>query len=147
MNGELYFGADDGEHGYEIWKTNGTTSGTSMVTDLNPGLASSTYLNGNEFTVHTDVYGAEGLYFVGDAGSFGSELYFTDGTAAGTVLVKDFSYGSSSGVGPDCESVDGYCGSLTMLSFGKYLIFSATDGYSGTELYYNNVVETSVFYS
>ena len=144
MNGELYFRADDGEHGREIWKTNGTTSGTGMVVDLNPGSASSTYLE--QAVVHTDGYGVERLYFVGEGGSFGSELYATDGTAAGTVLVKDFSYGSSSGVSTfTCESE--YCGSLTMLSFGKYMIFSANDGYFGIELYYNNVVETSVFYS
>ena len=144
MNGELYFSADDEEHGREIWKTNGTTSGTGMVVDLNPGSASSTYLE--QAVVHTDGYGVERLYFVGDGGSFGSELYVTDGTAAGTVLVKDFSYGSSSGVSAfTCES--DYCGPLTMLSFGKYMIFSANDGYFGTELYYNNVVETSVFYS
>ena len=145
MNGELYFSADDGEHGNEIWKTNGTTSGTSMVIDLNPGSASSTYFT--QSVVHTDVYGVERLYYAADAGSFGSELYFTDGTAAGTVLVKDFSYGSSSGVVADDCGSSGYCGSLTMLSFGKYLLFSATDGYFGIELYYNNVVETSVFYS
>ena len=144
MNGELYFRADDGEHGREIWKTNGTTSGTGMVVDLNPGSASSTYLE--QAVVHTDGYGVERLYFVGDGGSFGSELYVTDGTAAGTVLVKDFSYGSSSGLSTfTCESE--YCGPLTMLSFGKYMIFSANDGYFGIELYYNNVVETSVFYS
>jgi len=143
MNGELYFRADDGEHGMEIWKTNGTEEGTSMVVDLNPGSASSTALD--QAVVHTDGYGVERLYFVGDGGSFGSELYVTDGTAAGTVLVKDFSYGSSSGV--STFTCDAFCGPLTMLSFGKYLIFSATDGYFGTELYYNNVVETSVFYS
>ena len=146
MNDELFFTAYESDYGHEIWKTNGTSSGTGMVLDLNPGSASSTYFQ--QAVVHTDVYGIERLYFVGDGGSFGSELYVTDGTAAGTVLVKDFSYGSSSGVADyDCENYEYYCGPLTMLSFGKYLIFSATDGYFGIELYYNNVVETSVFYS
>ena len=81
-------------------------------------------------------------------GLLGLELYVTDGTAKGTQMVKDFSYGSSSGLtNYACEYNDDYCISLTMLSFGQYLIFSANDGYFGTELYYNNVVETSVFYS
>ena len=38
MNDELYFYAQDEEHGAELWKTNGTTEeGTIMVVDLNPG--------------------------------------------------------------------------------------------------------------
>ena len=146
MNGELYFRADDGEHGGELWKTNGTEEGTIMVLDLNPGSDTSTYFD--RAVVLTNTYGVESLYFIGNGGSFGLELYVTNGTAKGTVLVKDFSYGSSSGViNYDCENYETYCGPLTMLSFGQYLIFSANDGYFGTELYYNNVVETSVFYS
>ena len=102
----------------------------------------------DQAVVHTDIYGNEKIYFIADSGSFGYELYVTDGTERGTELVKDFSYGSSDGVNDyECENYEYYCGPLTMLSFGQYLIFSATDGYFGTELYYNNVVETSVFYS
>mgnify|MGYP000261162306 CR=1 FL=1 len=145
MNGELYFAADDGVHGREVWKTNGTEEGTSMVVDLYPGSAMSTYFE--QAVVHTDIYGNEKIYFIADSGSFGYELHVTDGTERGTDLVKDFSYGSSDGVKDyHCDYVD-FCAPLTMLSLGKYLIFSANDGYFGIELYYNNVVETSVFYS
>jgi len=143
MNNELFFAAYDSDYGREIWKTNGTSSGTSMVVDLFPGSSTSTYLD--QAVVHTDIYGNEKIYFTADSGSFGYELYVTDGTAAGTVMVKDFSYGSASGM--STYNCDNYCIGFTMLSFGKYFIFSADDGYFGTELYYNNVVETSVFYS
>ncbi len=41
-NGALYFTADDGgEFGVELWRTNGTQSGTEMVVDINPGNNSS----------------------------------------------------------------------------------------------------------
>jgi ELWxxDGT repeat protein len=39
--GVFYFTAHDGIHGRELWVTDGTTDGTYMVYDLNPGTASS----------------------------------------------------------------------------------------------------------
>ena len=37
----VFFFADDGEHGFELWKTDGTSPGTAMVKDINPGPSSS----------------------------------------------------------------------------------------------------------
>jgi ELWxxDGT repeat protein len=39
--GRVFFSADDGEHGRELWQTDGTTQGTRMVADLAPGPAGS----------------------------------------------------------------------------------------------------------
>jgi ELWxxDGT repeat protein len=36
-NGKLYFGADDGIHGEEIWVSDGTETGKVMVADLVAG--------------------------------------------------------------------------------------------------------------
>ncbi|MGP0064204.1 MAG: putative Ig domain-containing protein [Isosphaeraceae bacterium] len=36
-NGILYFVADDGTDGSQLWQSDGTSSGTFMVSDLNPG--------------------------------------------------------------------------------------------------------------
>jgi len=36
VNGTLFFAADDGMTGRELWKTDGTPEGTVLVKDINP---------------------------------------------------------------------------------------------------------------
>ena len=45
MNGALFFEANDGTHGYELWETDGTPTGTKLVKDIQPGAGSSTPSN------------------------------------------------------------------------------------------------------
>ena len=40
VGGTLYFNANDGSTGRELWKSNGTGSGTVFVKDLSPGTTS-----------------------------------------------------------------------------------------------------------
>ena len=37
VNGTLFFAAQDGEHGRELWKSDGTAAGTMLVKDIDPG--------------------------------------------------------------------------------------------------------------
>ncbi len=77
LNGTLLFTADDGVHGKELWKTDGTLDGTVLVADLHAGKASSEFVGA--------MVASNGLAFFDLQG----ELWKTDGTADGTQLVKD----------------------------------------------------------
>jgi ELWxxDGT repeat protein len=92
----------------EIWKSDGTVAGTVLVKAMPPynPFSSSQYetwtsdanLDRN-FSVDGDV-----MYFGGYDAANGNELWSTDGTAAGTYLVKDIRPGTgNSNVGGFCK--------------------------------------------
>lgn len=100
FNGSVYFTADNGVIGRELWTSNGMPGGTMSLRDVNPGLAaggiqSITQINGS-------------LYFVADDGSNGREVWKSDGTPGGTDRLIDLESGVESsypsgfvGLGPD----------------------------------------------
>ncbi len=91
FNNILFFYAKTAANGNELWKSDGTPAGTALVKDIWPGSASSNQ------TAVLGFYPAGGvLYFQANDGVNGDELWKTNGTTAGTVLVKNLSPGNKS---------------------------------------------------
>ncbi len=96
LGDELYFLAGDGKLGEELWKTDGTESGTVLVKDINPGILSSVLASAN--TSNNGLVNVGGvLFFEADDGVHGRELWKSDGTSARTNLVIDLLPGPDSG--------------------------------------------------
>ncbi len=88
VNGEVYFIADDGVHGTELWKTDISGAGANMVMDIYPGPQSSS---------PTALWDYDGvLLFAADDGVHGYEPWRSDGSLAGTFLFEDINPNGSS---------------------------------------------------
>jgi len=94
VNGRMIFRADDGAHGVEPWMTDGTPGGTRLLRDLCPGPCLGA--GGTDDAGVVSLAAGGRLFFSGNEGSRGLELWATDGTAAGTHLVRDLCRGSCS---------------------------------------------------
>jgi ELWxxDGT repeat protein len=117
VGGTLFFAANDGTNGKDLWKSDGTAAGTVVVTDIQLGGAYS-------YSSHSTLTNVGGtLFFAARDGTHGKELWKSDGTAAGTVLVTDIQPGSAGS----------YPAALT--NVGGTLFFSAADDTHGDELW------------
>ncbi|HSL19290.1 MAG TPA: ELWxxDGT repeat protein [Methylomirabilota bacterium] len=165
LDGSVVFFADDFAHGFELWATDGTAAGTSLLRDIRLGPYGSMTSNSESC-----VMGGE-LFFVADDQEWGDELWKTDGTPSGTVRVSDaypgYSYSdvnylttvgdrvffcaSSPGLGQELWVTDGTQAGTSLVmdinpgdgsscgggavDLGGVLLFTASDGVHGSELW------------
>ena len=118
LGGKVLFAANDGAHGAEPWITDGTAEGTRLAVDIVPGL-------GSPFSSSFGSFRALGerAIFLANDGVHGSEPWVTDGTEAGTHMVKD--------VGATPHSVSPYL----LGALDSVVLFVVDDGTHGGELW------------
>jgi ELWxxDGT repeat protein len=91
LNGYMYFTAATAAEGRELWRTDGTTANTTLVKDIYPGIESSNGEDNYELFSNGSY-----LLFAANTTANGLELWKSDGTTAGTVLLKDIYAGADS---------------------------------------------------
>jgi ELWxxDGT repeat protein len=119
LNGTLVFSFWGGTNSLQIWKSDGTTNGTTLLKE-NLNVSSDT-------TCFTRINNT--IYFAGRNDANGGELWKTDGTIAGTVLVKNINDGKYNG------NLDKSSNPAWLYNFNNTLFFIATDSPNGRELW------------
>jgi ELWxxDGT repeat protein len=115
QQGGVYFAADDGSSGRELWWSDGTAAGTRRVADARPGPVGSD-------PRAISALGARRVLFVAADAIEGDEPWLSDGSAAGTRRLAALR------PGPAGSGVDAF----TVRADGRVL-FVADDGSTGRE--------------
>lgn len=117
FNGELYFRGSTNSS-IELWKTDGTPNGTVSVKNFEDAqIGAPVYASNNGEQYLGVVFNNEMYFSVNRSSAF--ELWKTDGTTAGTVLVKS-----------------GYGGPISnFIVFDNQLFFTATESATGNEIW------------
>lgn len=127
INGTLFFSAYDNTNGRELWKSDGTDAGTVLVKDIYIGTNNSMVNSASASDYMANMNGI--LYFAATDAVSGTELWRSDGTDAGTVMVKDINVGTLSSSPQNIININGV------------LFFEATDGINGKELWKSDGTE------
>jgi uncharacterized repeat protein (TIGR01451 family) len=130
LGGVLYLPLEDDASGLELWRIDGTEAGTMRVADIEPGPGGSAPGSGFWGEEWNGIAALGGvLYFAATTTSQGRELWRSDGTQAGTWIVKDIVPGSA-GSEPD-EPV----------AVGSEIFFRACTPAEGCELWKSDGTE------
>jgi ELWxxDGT repeat protein len=123
----LFAAQSEAAEGVELWRSDGTDSGTTLVKDIYAGADSS---KPHQFIAYNNM-----VLFLAKNAANGEELWRTDGTDGGTMLVKDINPGPAS-----CTSIELFPGFAFPVLFGTHsfnnkVYFTATDGVNAGEIW------------
>ncbi len=155
LNGEFVFGGYSSAHGYGIYASNGAAGDATLLTSVIS--SGQMYVAGGELFIYGSGSGGQGLYvtdgtqagatfltgftkddfsavasgsriyFTLDSPAYGTQLWVSDGTAAGTQVIKTLMSGGLNGT------------PLTnVVASGSGVTFSAYDSVHGTELWFSD---------
>ncbi|BCU79796.1 hypothetical protein llg_45110 [Luteolibacter sp. LG18] len=114
----VLFFANGATNGKGLWLSDGTAGGTRL---LHPATEENAFMRTSHASDLVTIGGL--MYFVGEDAEHGVELWRTDGTEAGTMMVKDLN------VGPRASLPEG------LLAVGNRLYFTAFSDLNGYELW------------
>src|SRR5688572_22467515 len=121
LDGVVYFRANDGVTGIEVWRTDGTPDGTQLLNDVRPGGTGS-------FPVNITTAGGSLYFHASTSVPTGSKVFVSDGTSAGTQLLVDTWPAANIGFfGPPAPS--------NFTAYGNQVLFTASSENEGYELW------------
>jgi ELWxxDGT repeat protein len=125
FDGTLFFGNWTSADGAELWTSDGTADGTVMFKDIRPGTSSALpgWSDPPELVVANGM-----LFFAANDGVNGAELWVSDGTPSGTLMVENLA---------SFWAVEGPKG----LTVAGGLLFFQADSSSGRELHALNTTD------
>ena len=127
----MYFTANDGITGYELWAYNTSNGTTWQAADINSGSGSS--LSSSLDVRPMAILVGETIYFSADDGSSGEELWAHNTSSHSTWRVADIRSGL----------LDSQPGKGMYVLIGDIIVFDATDYYNGRELWTHNTATNS----
>lgn len=130
FNGEIYFSADYRDESFSridqsLFKYDGST--ITKVKDIE---------SGSSFATRSKLANSQYLFFSGNDGTSGNELWRSDGTEAGTVLVKDIRAGFSWSLNTFLDHA---------IVYNDIIYFVANDGTHGDELWRSDGTESGTY--
>ena len=128
MGNTLFFTANDGKTGRELWKSDGTSKGTTRVKDILTGFSAGSPLSSEpqELTAVGNT-----LFFTVNDGITGRELWKSDGTSKGTTLVANIANPVVNGTSYPGDSSN----PSGLTAVGNTLFFTADGGDKGVGLW------------
>jgi ELWxxDGT repeat protein len=126
VGNQLFFTADTLGAGNELWVSDGSHAGTHLVKDIFPGSSPNPSGPGtvpnSSFPSSLTAFQGQ-LYFIADDGIHGNELWSSDGTADGTLLVQA------------AIPASGFNSISSLEAIQNALYFNASGGIHGVELW------------